>query len=103
MELDDYRDREPAATCDPARGDAVGQATRSGAPNGRGTLQRATRPKQTRRFPKSAARLKQENHPGTTNDGLEPAPRGAVGSLARTKRLILAAVRVWELKRAIRE
>ncbi len=27
----------------------------------------------------------------------------AVGTMARTKRLILAALRVWELKRGIRE
>ncbi len=33
----------------------------------------------------------------------EDAPRPAVGTLTRTKSLLLAALRVWELKQGIRE
>jgi hypothetical protein len=38
---------------------------------------------------------------GSTVDG-EPA-RPAVGTLSRTKRLLLAALKVWELKNGIRD
>mgnify|MGYP001795865825 CR=1 FL=1 len=48
--------------------------------------------KKTKRSPKSAAK-----------SGDSDAPRPAVGTLTRTKSLLLAALRVWELKQGIRE
>ena len=49
--------------------------------------------KKTKRSPKSAA----------AKTGDTEAPRPAVGTLTRTKSLLLAALRVWELKQGIRE
>lgn len=34
---------------------------------------------------------------------IDEPPIPAIGTMARTRRLILAALRVWELKRGIRE
>ncbi len=48
-------------------------------------------PKKPKRSPKAAAKT-----------GDEPN-RPAVGTLTRTKSLLLAALRVWELKQGIRE
>ena len=48
--------------------------------------------KRHKRSPKSAAKT-----------GDSDAPRPAVGTLTRTKSLLLAALRVWELKQGIRE
>ncbi|MBA3961913.1 MAG: hypothetical protein H0X40_08435 [Chthoniobacterales bacterium] len=50
--------------------------------------------KKLKRSPKTAAAAK-------TEDGEKARP--AVGTLTRTKSLLLAALRVWELKQGIRE
>ncbi len=54
-----------------------------------------------RRSPKVATkhRGKQSKPPVTDDEPHLPA----IGTMARTRRLILAALRVWELKRGIRE
>ena len=98
MQLSDRPERGPAAIFVPT----PEQAARYGAGVGRGTVPRAFQPKQTHRFPEPTARLKQKNRPARTNGGLEAVPRLTVGRLERTKRLILAATRLWELKRGIR-
>jgi hypothetical protein len=38
-----------------------------------------------------------------TEDPLDEPPLPAIGTMARTKRLILAALKVWELKQGIRD
>ncbi len=55
-----------------------------------------------RRLPKKKATTKTKKTKATkaTDDD---APRPAVGTLTRTKSLLLAALRVWELKQGIRE
>lgn len=61
--------------------------------------------KPNRPSPISTPSWKPKASPGTRNAGEndEPPAGPAVGTLGRTKRLILAAVRVWELKRRIHE
>ncbi|CAN5437195.1 hypothetical protein BH18VER2_BH18VER2_07020 [soil metagenome] len=51
--------------------------------------------------PRSKRRTKQAK-PTDSSPVTEPT-LPAIGTLARTRRLILAALRVWELKRGIRE
>ncbi len=46
--------------------------------------------------------LKRKNDRKTVSRTEEPAPRPQAGSLERTKRLLMAALRVWELKQGIR-
>ncbi len=55
-------------------------------------LPKRKKPKKTKRTPKASAKTA----------GEEPN-RAAVGTLTRTKSLLLAALRVWELKQGIRE
>ena len=50
----------------------------------------------------SKRRLKRAKPPEGDASPIEPRLPG-IGTMARTRRLILAAVRVWELKRGIRE
>jgi hypothetical protein len=60
------------------------------------------RSKSLRRSPKSPTRLK---HKGRANSEIhreERIPPPPTGQLERTKRLLMAALRVWELKRGIR-
>ncbi len=45
---------------------------------------------------------KRRGDPKTASNTEEPAPGPHAGSLERTKRLLLAALRVWELKQRIR-
>jgi len=53
---------------------------------------------------KGASKRKPKGRPSATNDApTEDETLPAVGTMARTKRLILAALRVWELKRGIRD
>ncbi|MGI8431530.1 MAG: hypothetical protein ACR2MW_04460 [Chthoniobacterales bacterium] len=49
---------------------------------------------------KAGSKTKKNKAPKATGDD---APRPAVGTLTRTKSLLLAALRVWELKQGIRE
>ena len=48
-------------------------------------------------------RAKAKRARGRDNVSSEPSIQPAVGTLARTKSLLLAALRVWELKRGLRE
>ena len=59
--------------------------------------------KPNRRSPKPAPSRKSKASATSSNPAEveEPPAQPAVGTLARTKKLILAAVRVWELKRRI--
>jgi hypothetical protein len=84
--------------------DAPGQKAKSGPANKSKATQRAIRPKQARSRPKPAAKTEQEipNAPHDENEELFVQSPPA-GTLARTKRLIMAALRVWELKQGIRE
>lgn len=45
---------------------------------------------------------KRRGDSSTASDNEEPDPGPRAGSLERTKRLLLAALRVWELKQRIR-
>ncbi len=57
-----------------------------------------------RRLPKKKSQKRNKRSPksaGKTGDSDAPLP--AAGTLARTKSLLLAALRVWELKLGIRE
>ncbi len=90
-----------------AGGGAAGtQKTRSGPANKSKATQRTVRPKRPRQPPKSGAdpQFEQKSfsneEPGESEELLNRPP---VGSLMRTKRLIMAALRVWELKQGIRE
>src|SRR3954470_17991767 len=76
-----------------------GRKPRSARANKGKTSNRASRPKQVRRTPKSAAET-QSKYPVAPPDesGESFSQMPPVGSLARTKRLIMAALRVWELK-----
>jgi hypothetical protein len=58
-----------------------------------------------RRLPKKKARKKTAKRgPKTASKNPDDEPvRPAVGTLTRTKSLLLAALRVWELKQGIRE
>lgn len=58
-----------------------------------------------RRLPKKKARKKTAKRgPKTVAKNTQDDPvRPAVGTLTRTKSLLLAALRVWELKQGIRE
>lgn len=58
-----------------------------------------------RRLPKKKSQKKTKRSPKSTTakTGDSEAPRPAVGTLTRTKSLLLAALRVWELKQGIRE
>ena len=60
------------------------------------------RAKGLRRPPKSPKRLKQKGRANSESERDEPVPRSPAGELERTKRLLMAALRVWELKRGIR-
>lgn len=55
------------------------------------------------RSPKRKTPQKLNRRPKTPTNGREEPSRGAVGTLMRTKRLLLAALRVWELKQGIRD
>ena len=55
-----------------------------------------------RRLPKKKATTKTKKTKAIKATG-DDAPRPAVGTLTRTKSLLLAALRVWELKQGIRE
>ena len=55
-----------------------------------------------RRLPKKRAATKTKKTKATKATG-DDAPRPAVGTLTRTKSLLLAALRVWELKQGFRE
>ena len=55
-----------------------------------------------RRLPKKKAVTKTKKNKTNKATG-DDAPRPAVGTLTRTKSLLLAALRVWELKQGIRE
>src|SRR5262245_52910777 len=48
-------------------------------------------------------RAKPKRARGRDNVSSEPPNQPAIGTLARTKSLLLAALRVWELKRGLRE
>lgn len=56
-----------------------------------------------RRLPKKKSQKKTKRSPKAAAKAGEEAPRPAVGTLTRTKSLLLAALRVWELKQGIRE
>lgn len=56
-----------------------------------------------RRLPKNKARRKPKRRPKKIDDEMEEPTRPAVGTLSRTKSLLLAALRVWELKQGIRD
>jgi hypothetical protein len=86
------------------QGEDGGRKTRSVPANKGKTLNRAARPKQVRRKLKSAAET-QSKYPVAPPDEIEESlsRMPPAGSLARTKRLIMAALRVWELKQGIRE
>ena len=90
-----------------AGGGAAGtQKTRSGPANKLKATQRAVRPKRTRQLPNTGAdtQFEQKSFSGEGPDQSEELlNRPPVGSLMRTKRLIMAALRVWELKQGIRE
>jgi hypothetical protein len=80
------------------------QKPRSSPANKGKTTQRAVRPKQVRRTPKSPVET-ESKYPVAPHDETEESlsQMPPAGSLARTKRLIMAALRVWELKQGIRE
>ena len=88
----------------PEQADAAGRKTKSRPANKGKPTQRAVRPKQVRRSPKSPAKTEQKfsilPHEESKESFAHSAP---AGTLARTKRLIMAALRVWELKQGIRE
>ncbi|HEX3817372.1 MAG TPA: hypothetical protein VHW03_03690 [Chthoniobacterales bacterium] len=52
---------------------------------------------------KTPKKAKRNMKPGTAKKTAAEAKRPAVGTLTRTKSLLLAALRVWELKQGIRE
>jgi hypothetical protein len=80
---------------------AAGRKTRSGPPNKGKATNRAVGPKQART---SAVKTEQENSTAPRDEIDESISQmPPAGSLARTKRLIMAALRVWELKQGIRE
>ena len=56
-----------------------------------------------RRLPKRKTPKKTKRSPKAAKTAEGDAPRPAVGTLTRTKSLLLAALRVWELKQGIRE
>lgn len=57
-----------------------------------------------RRLPKKKSPKKPKRSPKAAAKSGESEPtRPAVGTLTRTKSLLLAALRVWELKQGIRE
>src|ERR1051325_8857403 len=55
-----------------------------------------------RRSPRRVAKLKRKGRPNSSSGTAETAPQSAAGSFERTKRLLMAALRVWELKQGIR-
>jgi len=87
------------------RVDAAGQEAKSGPANKAKAGQRAVRPKQVRApRSKSAAKIAPQESLPSHDEGEESfAQIPPAGTLARTKRLIMAALRVWELKQGIRE
>jgi len=60
----------------------------------------AFRPVPRRRSPK---RRVKRSRASDLDFSIDDSPLPGVGTMARTKRLILAALRVWELKRGIRD
>jgi hypothetical protein len=54
------------------------------------------------RKPKTKKRTRSKARNATSNGGYHPTVAGA-GTLTRTKALLLAALRVWELKHRIHE
>ena len=56
-----------------------------------------------RRLPKRKSTRKPKRRPKATKEADEEPVRPAVGTLSRTKSLLLAALRVWELKQGIRD
>ena len=61
------------------------------------------RKKPVRRRSQRNARGQARRSPGGAVATREEAPIPAYGTLARTRRLLLAALRLWELKRGIRD
>jgi hypothetical protein len=55
------------------------------------------------RVPKRKAPRKPKGRPKATEREEDDPTRPAVGTLSRTKSLLLAALRVWELKHGIRD
>ena len=91
MKLNDPREQERPAAGDPTRAAAFKQPTSPGAADGNRFAQKPALTKRSGRFPKSlAGRV----HKTSSADDLE-----SVASATRTERLILAAVKVWELKK----
>jgi hypothetical protein len=110
MAFDGDRGGEPRICLARRQADAAeqgvddGRKTRSASANKGKTTPRAVRPKQVRRTPKSAAETKSKYRVAAHDEDEESLSHmPPVGSLARTKRLIMAALRVWELKQGIRE
>jgi len=60
----------------------------------------AFRPVPRKRSPK---RRVKRSRASDLDFSIDDSPLPGVGTMARTKRLILAALRVWELKRGIRD
>jgi len=88
----------------PEQPDAAREKTKPGPTSKGKASQRAVRPRQIRRSPKSAAKIEdEESNPLPEESDQSVAQRPPAGSLARTKRLIMAALRVWELKQGIRD
>lgn len=56
-----------------------------------------------RQLPKRKAPQKRKRRPKTTKHVEDEEIRPAIGTLSRTKSLLLAALRVWELKQGIRD
>jgi len=56
-----------------------------------------------RRLPKRKSPRKPKRRPKATKADDDEPIRPAVGTLSRTKSLLLAALRVWELKQGIRD
>ena len=56
-----------------------------------------------RRLQKSKSPRKPKRRPKATGAADDEPVRPAVGTLSRTKSLLLAALRVWELKQGIRD
>jgi hypothetical protein len=55
------------------------------------------------RLPKRRMPQKFKRRPNAERNAWEEPPLAAIGTLTRTKRLLLAALRVWELKQGIRD
>lgn len=96
MAANDCPDSGSDVSLDAAPAKEPGKTGRSGRVGGGRTA------KGLRRSPKSPTRLKQKGHANSESDREERVPPSPAGQLERTKRLLMAALRVWELKRGIR-